>query len=240
MIFFEVDCSIGHDDADLHGGNTMYFNSTRWAVQKNIVDVSFGGMWTVDAVAKLRTWQYNECVHHNPGCSRGAFGSIGFDIGQNLVNSIMPPADPFGVTLPPKYEYISTFFGVSEVSPGNFVMDVGGEKLPGRSAADNYYYRRADPLTLNQVATTGAYTFLHGEPTPHLPGFNQGAVDTYFPDLSNFPPDYEDVTADDFICYLSDFVRGEVSCVIEFLPILIPGLGDWVSNALNSILTITC
>jgi hypothetical protein len=235
--FFEVDCSIGHDDADLHGGNTMYFNSTRWAILRDIAN-QFGGIYSRPAMAKIRDWEYNECVTRNPTCVRGAFGSVGFDIGQNLLNMAIPPADEWGVTLAAKYEYIAPFFGVKEVSPGNYIMDVGGEMLAPRSADDPHYYRRAFPLGLVEAAAAGLETFLSGQPSPHFPGFNANGVNTYILDVDHPLPN--PLTPQSLICHLNRFVRTQTGCLVQFLPSLIGSAGLWVANALDRILTVTC
>jgi len=234
---FEVDMSIGFDDYYFHG-TSVFFNSTRWEIEKNIIDQQNGGIWDEHGMAKVKDWQFPECVAHNPQCTRG-FGII-FDIGDNFLSTIMPPSGADGNPLPAEYRFVAPFFGVSFNSTTNkYEQDLGGEKLPPYSATDPNWYRRAIPLTSVEFAAKGLVTFLEGQPTPHLPGRNTGTTNSYFIDPNWQPPAI--LTDNSWACWMFRFVTDILPCDSgSLLTSLLLNILSWVDNGINAIYTPFC
>jgi len=238
---FEIDMSIAYDDRGLHNGDSLYFNSDRWKTQKAIADNRFAGEWSYGAITEMRDFQYNECVKKNKDCTTVVFTTIGFNMGQNLVNRIMPPADPFGKNLPALYEYIAPFFAVTQNSDGTYSIDRGNEQLVPRSAADPHWYRRYPPLSLEEMASVGLFTLANGKPSPHLPGRNNGvSPDTWVLDPFNQPP--SNLTPNSLLCFFLTQVTQQASCIVKSNPNLLSPLTltQWLTTGLNQWINLYC
>jgi len=229
--------SIGFDDYYFHG-TSVFFNSTRWEIEKNIVEEQNGGIWDVHGIAKVRDWQFAECVTQNPMCTRG-FGIL-FDLADNLISQIMTPSGEDGNPVAAEYRFMEPFFGVSFNSQINqYVQDLGGEKLAPYSDTDPNWYRRAIPLLLAEIAADGLVTFLEGKPTPHLPGRNTGTTNSYFIDPSWQPPPI--LTNDSWVCWMFRFVTDILPCDSgSLLNSLLLNILSWVDNGINAIYTPFC
>jgi len=237
---FEVDMSVGFDDVYFHPGNSVFFNSTRWEIQKNIVDTENEGIWDEYGVGYLRDWQFAECVSHNPDCTRG-FGIV-FDFGDNFFSTAMPPSGEDGLPVPAEYKYIASFFGVTfNPYTNQYTMDFGGEKLTPINDSDPNWYRRSIPLTSVELVSKGLITFLSGQPTIHLPGRNLGQVNTYFIDPSWQPPDLSTITSDSWACWMFKFITDILPCNSgNLLNSLISSIFSWIDNGIVNVYTPFC
>jgi hypothetical protein len=241
---FESDMSIPFDDPYFHNGNPLVFNSTRWSIQKNIIDNQNNGLWDNNGITKIRDWQFAECVQNNPFCTR--LSAILFDFGNNLIPTVMVPSGEDGKNVAAEYRYVAPFFGVSFDSTTNkYVWDKGGEKLAPINSTDPNWYRRAIPLSAPELTLLGLKTFLGGQPCPHLPGKNQGKTNSWLTEPSWQPP--PNLTLDSnnaWVCWLfrlaTDFLPCDSGNFLNTLLLNVLDILNWITDGIFDIYNPFC
>lgn len=169
---YEIDGSLGGDDAYWSPNKMSQFNGTRWNRWRQIAVEKYDGVMSIPWNAEVRDIQYKECRETNPECHWATVDEFAFYAAQNLISTLMPSSEEDGKPGPALVDTIDTFFGYHKDSTGQYAR-LDGRYPPGSSGV---WYRRTVPHTLAEFLEAGIASI-----SPHFPvfGSNNGAVGTW-------------------------------------------------------------
>lgn len=134
---FEADTSLTRDDFFLGKGDDYSFNGTLFGMMTETTN----GLYNRDNLALYRYQRYQQSLQNNPNFYFGPLSILLFGAASFLYELM-----PSGPDYVPDVATISSFFGTSQDSDGNWVFN-NNEKIP-----DNWTNRVA-PYTNNDVTT---------------------------------------------------------------------------------------
>ncbi|KAH9818917.1 Chloroperoxidase [Melampsora americana] len=172
---YEIDGSLGGDDAYWSPNGVSQFNGTRWNRWRQIAVEKYDGIMSIPWNAEVRYMQYKECRETNPQCHWATLDQFAFYAAQNLISTLMPSAEEDGKPGLAHVDTIDTFFGYHKDSTGQYTRQ-SGRYPPGSSGV---WYRRTVPHTLAEFLEAGL-----ASETAHLAisGSNKGALGTWTED----------------------------------------------------------
>ncbi|EGF98845.1 uncharacterized protein MELLADRAFT_113202 [Melampsora larici-populina 98AG31] len=148
---YEIDGSLGGDDAYFAPDKRSHFNGTRWNRWRQIAVEKYDGVMSIPWNSEVRSIQYKECRDMNPECHWAVVDQFAFYAAQNLISTLIPSSEENGKPGPALVDTIDTFFGFHKDSTGQYTH--GSSRFPPGSSG--VWYRRTVPHTFPEFVEAG-------------------------------------------------------------------------------------